>query len=108
MIHNITVHTLPHVMEAEKKTAILIDVREPIEFNTLHIPNSKLMPLSDNLQENLQRISSEYTHWIFLCQHGVRSRKAATLAESLGKNVTISHVVGGVSAWAHTYPIVTP
>lgn len=105
MINNISVHELPYVQEAEGEKAMLIDVREPFEFNAHHIPKSLLMPISGNLVENLQNLPTHITHWIFVCQHGVRSKKAAELAKNLGKDVTISHVVGGVSAWAAVHPL---
>ena len=105
MINNISVHELPYILETEGEQAVLIDVREPVEFNTCHIPSSCPMPISANLVDNLQTLSPQIIHWIFVCQHGVRSKKAAELAKSLGKDVTISHVVGGVSAWAAVHPL---
>lgn len=106
MIHNISVHELPYLLEAEADSAILIDVREPVEFHTCHIPQSVLIPLSIGLLEGLEVLPPSFKHWIFVCQHGVRSKKAAEIAQTLGKGVAISHVVGGVSAWAHVHPTV--
>lgn len=105
MINNLTVAELPFVLEAEGEKTLLIDVREPFEFSTCRIPGSKLMPLSGVLVEDLQLLPNSIEHWIFVCQHGIRSKKAAEIAEALGKNISISHVVGGVAAWAAVNPL---
>lgn len=104
MIHNVSPQELPYLLEAEGKNILLIDVRERFEFDVCHIPGSFHLPISGALVDGLEQLDSSIKHWIFVCQHGVRSYKAAQMAEALDRPVTISHVVGGMAAWSKVHP----
>jgi len=78
---------------------ILVDVREPHEFEIVRIPGSILMPLSQFLDgsalENLPRDKAIILH----CRSGVRSATALDILKTAGFSDS-THVEGGVLAWA--------
>ena len=78
---------------------ILVDVREPHEFEIVRIPGSILMPLSQFLDgsalENLPRDKAIILH----CRSGVRSATALEILKTAGFSDS-THVEGGVLAWA--------
>ena len=78
---------------------ILVDVREPHEFEIVRIPGSLLMPLSQFLDgsalENLPRDKAIILH----CRSGVRSATALEILKTAGFSDS-THVEGGVLAWA--------
>ncbi len=78
---------------------MLVDVREPHEFEIVRIPGSILMPLSQFLDgsalENLPRDKAIILH----CRSGVRSATALEILKTAGFGDS-THVEGGVLAWA--------
>ena len=78
---------------------MLVDVREPHEFEIVRIPGSILMPLSQFLDgsalENLPRDKAIILH----CRSGVRSATALEILKTAGFSDS-THVEGGVLAWA--------
>ena len=79
------------------KTMVL-DVREPSEFVTGHLRDSKNIPLKElpaRLGE-LEKFKSKPV--IVVCASGVRSAKAAAQLKSAGFNEAYS-LNGGISAW---------
>ena len=78
---------------------ILVDVREPHEFEIVRIPGSVLIPLSQfqdgSALENLPRNKQIILH----CRSGVRSAMALEILKTAGFNDS-THVEGGVIAWA--------
>ena len=98
-ISTIHVQNLPSILEIEGNSVALIDVRERIEFDTFHISGSFWMPIASTLMQDLEKIPPEVGHWIFICQHGVRSLKAAQQALTTEFKGQISHVAGGIHAW---------
>ncbi len=87
----------------DRQSALLIDVREPVEYATEHIPGAVSLPLSrlDSSQINLQ----PGQRLVLYCQSGKRSARAAELLRMAGfANVT--ELQCGISAWkAEAYPI---
>lgn len=82
--------------EQKEGTYLLLDVRQPVEYEKGHLPGARLIPLpvlADSL-ENLNR--SEPT--IVYCAVGGRSRMAAQLLINQGFS-DVSHLIGGIEAW---------
>jgi rubrerythrin len=80
-----------------EKSYLLIDVRQPLEYERGHIPGAKLMPLME-VEANLFDLPSD-RDLIFYCTNGGRSQWAASLAgegEVCEKNVY--HLMGGLRA----------
>lgn len=82
--------------EQKEGTYLLLDVRQPVEYEKGHLPGARLIPLpelADSL-ENLNR--TEPT--IVYCAVGGRSRMAAQLLINHGFD-DVYHLMGGVEAW---------
>jgi adenylyltransferase/sulfurtransferase len=76
---------------------VLIDVREPHEYQICKIPTSKLIPLGD-LPKRLNELDKN-AEIVAHCKSGVRSGKATNLLRENGfKNVR--NMKGGILAWS--------
>ncbi|HMB31756.1 MAG TPA: rhodanese-like domain-containing protein [Desulfohalobiaceae bacterium] len=78
---------------------IIIDVRQPEEYTTDHIPGSLHIPLPE-LENNLQAIP-ENQDLIFYCRSGRRSLAGATLVTDRKEHShkRILNLQGGIMAW---------
>jgi rhodanese-related sulfurtransferase len=79
-----------------EKAIILIDVREPAEFEAEHIQGALLFPLSSFDPRALP--DPKDLKLVFQCGSGVRSAKAVAVAESMGLPYD-SRLKGGIKAW---------
>lgn len=85
---------------------LLLDVREPWEFEICHIEGARLMPMqSVPYQANELQPDAEI---VVICHHGVRSRHVGVFLERNGFT-RIYNLSGGVDAWAnqvdHSMPL---
>jgi rhodanese-related sulfurtransferase len=82
------------------KSPELIDVRTPVEFQSVHAEGARNMPLDrlDPAQIFHGRSGDEPLYMI--CQSGGRSRKACELLQSAGHANVVS-VDGGTTAWVN-------
>lgn len=78
--------------------AILIDVREPGEFSAAHIASAASIPLS-HLPEFLASQGASGKPLIMQCQRGARGETACSLANALGRDLTVYNMEGGIEAW---------
>ncbi len=79
----------------------IVDVREPHEFATGHIPNAVNMPMSSFDPEALP----EGRPVVLVCQSGGRSRNALNKAISIGRE-DVRHFAGGMNGWrSHNGPV---
>lgn len=74
----------------------LVDVRQPKEYESGHLPGARLIPLSE-LPERLGELDPKTTA-ITYCAHGIRSSSAAALLLSSGFR-EVHSIEGGMSAW---------
>lgn len=86
---------------AEKKKSngeiILVDVREPHEYDICKIDASRLIPLGE-IGKRSDELNPD-DEIVLLCHHGTRSMKAATILKEKGfKNVL--NLKGGIDEWA--------
>lgn len=80
----------------ETKT-LFIDVREPAEFNSKHIPTSALMPLGKITVEDLN--SPETENIVIYCQKGMRGNKACEKLLKQNSKLKLHNLEGGIEAW---------
>jgi len=76
--------------------AVLLDVREPHEWQAGHAPKARHIPLSQ-----LARRAGELPNGravVTVCRSGARSARAAALLARDGREV--SNLTGGMHAWA--------
>ncbi len=92
-----TVQQLKAALESNLQGAILIDVREPAEYQIACIPGSTLIPLGTLPQQanSLDRNTTYYVH----CRSGMRSRQAVDYLKSQGFS-KVWNVTGGILAWS--------
>jgi rhodanese-related sulfurtransferase len=78
-------------------TLLLLDVREPNEFNYANIAGSTLLPLNQ-LPARLDELDKNQAI-VAICHHGMRSMQAATFLAHSGFT-DISNLQGGIDAWS--------
>ena len=80
----------------KKENFVLLDVREPHEYEIAKIAGSKLIPLGDLPQRvgELDKAAKLVVH----CKMGGRSARAVALLRAQGFDAT--NVAGGINAWA--------
>ena len=76
---------------------LLLDVREPWEFDYCHINGSQLVPMRQ-VPAILDQLDTEQ-EIVVICHHGIRSRQIGIYLESQGFN-NIINLEGGVEDWA--------
>jgi len=74
----------------------VIDVRQPEEYEAVHVPGAKLVPLADVVARlgEIPRGGPVYV----ICQSGQRSLRAAEYYRNQG--IEAYSVAGGTKAWA--------
>jgi len=92
----ITEITVKQIHELVTDGYIVLDVREPIEWDTGHVPNAKLISLS-NLEEELPQIPIA-TKVAVICEAGIRSSSAVSLLLRSGF-LEVVNVTDGTSGY---------
>ena len=91
-----TVHELKHKIDS-KEPFVLIDVREPFEYDISRIPGSKLIPLGE-LPSRMSELDSA-DEIVLQCKSGARSGRALRLLREAGFSKAVN-LEGGIEAWA--------
>lgn len=88
---------LKQVLEDENRTAVVIDVREPEEYEEAHIEGLPLIPMGDIIDwtEKLDP-AREY---VFVCRSGRRSLEVAKYFQNNGF-ANVHNFAGGMLSWA--------
>ncbi len=76
---------------------LLLDVREPNEFQYAHIDNSVLIPLHQ-IPQRLDELNKQQ-EIVVICHHGMRSQQAALYLEHSGFT-NLANLQGGIDAWS--------
>lgn len=79
------------------KGVLVVDVREPYEFNDAHIPGAVLMPLGSVGAR--WRELSDHKEVIVVCRSGNRSQHACRQLHSLGVTQAVN-LTGGMISWS--------
>ena len=75
--------------------AVLVDVREQDEYDDVHVPGARLIPLGE-VADRATEVPEGETVYI-ICKTGARSRRAAENLRGLGRDAV--NVAGGTRAW---------
>lgn len=78
---------------------VLIDVREPWEYETCRIDGSQNIPMSE-INAALEKMDKD-TERVIICHYGMRSQQVAGYLASLGYK-KIFNLEGGIDEWART------
>lgn len=84
---------------------LLLDVREPWEYQRAHLPNSTLIPMRE-IPARLNELDRNQ-EIVVLCHHGVRSRAVADFMEQAGFRHVIN-LAGGIDAWSREIDSTVP
>jgi rhodanese-related sulfurtransferase len=88
-----------HLEEAEPRP-MLLDVREPWEYQIVHLEGSQLVPMRK--VPGIVEALDPQQEIIVVCHHGIRSRQVALFLEHQGFS-NVVNLNGGLDAWArHT------
>lgn len=79
------------------ENALLVDVRNPSEYNAGHIPGSSNFAMSRILKEAEEAFPDKDRPVFLYCQSGARSGRGAKLLELLGYSDVTD--LGGISGW---------
>jgi adenylyltransferase/sulfurtransferase len=92
----ITVKDLKTQLDRNGKDVVVIDVREPHEWEIAHLPFTQLIPKGD-LPGKLNTLDTT-KQYVLHCKSGARSLEAAQLMKAAGFRV--KSLRGGINAWA--------
>ena len=94
----ITAQELHDMLEAGKDLAI-IDVREPVEWDIVHLPGATLIPKDRILSGDALAELPQDKPIVLHCKTGIRSAEALAALKAAGFS-DATHLQGGVIAWA--------
>jgi rhodanese-related sulfurtransferase len=98
-MQQITAKDLKHLLDSgHSGPPLLLDVREPWEFDICRIEGSKLIPMRQ-IHTAVEQLDHDQ-HTVVICHHGVRSRQVCSYLMQMGFN-NVVNLIGGVQAWAH-------
>ncbi len=80
-----------------KKDVVILDVREPVEYQICHLPGSRLIPLGE-LPYRLGELDTS-EHIVIHCHTGSRSARAVQFLRQMGFT-RVKNLKGGIDAWA--------
>jgi sulfur-carrier protein adenylyltransferase/sulfurtransferase len=101
MLAEMTVTELKALIDSGAKDFVLIDVRNPNEYDIAKIPGAVLIPLPDIEQgKGIEQVKALLNghRLIAHCKMGGRSAKALTILKEAGIEGT--NVKGGIQAWS--------
>ena len=93
----ITAEELKAELDQKGEDLVLIDVREPHEWEIAHIEAARLIPLN-RLPERLGELDG-HSEIVTHCHHGARSMKALEILKGAGFS-KVRSLAGGIDAWA--------
>jgi len=85
--------------DAARAKPVLLDVREPWEFQTCRIGDARLVPLRE-LPARVAELDPA-AETVLICHHGGRSMQAALFLARSGFG-RVHNLAGGVDAWARS------
>lgn len=95
--YEITPEDLKSLLKSDSDIVVL-DVREPWEFETAKIGNSKHIPMNDIPARFNQELDPE-EHIVVVCHHGVRSMNVTSWLRQQGFE-KVQSLRGGIDRWA--------
>ena len=95
-MQTITVEQLA-ALQPEWDKVVLLDVRDPWEFETCRLPGSVNIPMNE-IAQRAQELDRE-AKTVVVCHFGMRSLETGAWLESSGFK-DISNLEGGLDAWA--------
>jgi rhodanese-related sulfurtransferase len=91
--------------DAQREKPLLLDVREPWEYDKARISGSVLIPMRE-LPARIEEIDDD-RELVAICHHGGRSMQVAMFLEKQGFK-RVHNLVGGIDAWSRTVDPAVP
>ena len=91
--------------DAGREKPLLLDVREPWEYEKARIEGAELVPMRE-VPARLEEIDPG-RDIVAICHHGGRSLQVAMFLEKNGYN-NVHNLAGGVDAWSRTVDPAVP
>jgi rhodanese-related sulfurtransferase len=91
--------------DTAREAPLLLDVREPWEFEKARIAGAQLVPMRE-VPARLEEIDAR-REVVAICHHGGRSQQVALFLEKSGYK-KMHNLVGGVDAWSRTVDPAVP
>ena len=91
--------------DASREKPVLLDVREPWEFERARIDGAQLVPMRE-VPTRVGEIGRDRAV-VAICHHGGRSMQVALFLEKAGYN-NVHNLEGGVDAWSRTVDPAVP
>jgi len=83
--------------DPQREKPVLLDVREPVEFDICRIEGSQLMPMA-TVPTRLPDLDPD-AEIVVICHHGGRSAQVCMFLERQGF-ARVVNLAGGVAGWA--------
>jgi rhodanese-related sulfurtransferase len=93
----LSVEETKRLLDENPADVVLIDVREPSEFETCRIAGAELIPMRQ-IPEHLGSLPKD-KHLLIHCHHGGRSLRVTQYLRANGYDA-VSNVAGGIDAWS--------
>ena len=87
-------------LRATENAPLLLDCREPVEYEMARLEGSVLMPMGDIPSRANQELDPDQ-HIVVLCHHGQRSMHVALWLRQQGFESTQS-LAGGIEEWSRS------
>ena len=84
--------------DTARQSPVLLDVREPWEFEVCSLPGAVSLPLAQ-LPARLEALDAE-AETVMICHHGMRSLRVAGFLAHQGFD-QVANITGGIEAWSH-------
>ncbi len=85
---------------------VILDVREPQEYNLMHIPGAVLVPLNTLKEETQKKLGDPDSSILAYCSIGGRSLEATKILQNMGYTNVIN-LKGGIVEWKEKgYPVI--
>jgi rhodanese-related sulfurtransferase len=91
--------------EADREKPLLLDVREPWEYQAARIDGSQAVPMRE-IPARVGELDSS-RDLVAICHHGGRSMQVAMFLEKQGFT-RVHNLVGGIDAWSRTVDPAVP
>ncbi len=85
------------IADPTRPDPVLLDVREPSEFQTCHLDHAVFMPMH-TVPARLAELDAD-AEIVCICHHGGRSMQVAAFLERNGFS-RVANLTGGVHAWS--------
>jgi rhodanese-related sulfurtransferase len=93
-------------LRREANAPVLLDVREPWEYQTASLPNSLLMPMGEVASRAHQELDPD-APIVVLCHHGARSLSVTMWLRNQGFE-SVQSLAGGIDAWSRAIDPAVP